>query len=88
MLTEKSFRDYIEKLGHKPASTPMCVEKINRLSKGGQLNFDFYVNGHNLCWFADDKWKQYNSRSLDPFYGGKLFTLNIRDFKLAELNII
>lgn len=83
MLTEKSFRSYIEKLGYQPASTPMCVEKINRLSKGGQLNFDFYVNQHNLCWFADDKWKQYNTRQLD-----KLFTLNIRDFKLAELNII
>lgn len=83
MITEKSFRDYIEKLGHEPASTPMCVEKINRLSKEGQLNFDFYVNGHNLCWFADDRWKAYNERLLD-----KLFTLNIRDFKLAELNII
>ena len=83
MLTEKSFRDYIEKLGHKPASTPMCVEKINQLSESGQLNFDFYVNQHRLCWFADDRWKEYNERLLD-----KLFTLNIRDFKLAELNII
>lgn len=87
MLTEQSFRNYIEKLGYQPASTPMCVEKINRLSESGQLNFDFYVNQHNLCWFADDNWKQYNTvlsaRQLD-----KLFTLNIRDFKLAELNII
>lgn len=83
MLTEKSFRSYIEKLGYQPASTPMCVEKINKLSKEGQLNFDFYVNPHNLCWFADDNWKQFNVRQLD-----KLFTLNIRDFKLAELNII
>ena len=52
------------------------------LSESGQLNFDFYVNQHRLCWFADDRWKEYNERLLD-----KLFTL-IRDFKLAELNII
>ena len=83
MLTEQSFRNYIEKLGYQPASTPMCVEKINRLSKEGQLNFDFYVNPHNLCWFADDKWKLYNTRLAN-----EIFTLNIRDFKLAELNII
>lgn len=83
MLTEQSFRNYIEKLGHKPASTPMCVEKINKLAKTGQLNFDFYVNPHNLCWFADDNWKQYNTRITN-----EIFTLNIRDFKLAELNII
>jgi len=83
MLTEQSFRNYIEKLGHKPASTPMCVEKINKLAKTGQLNFDFYVNPHNLCWFADDNWKQYNTRLTN-----EIFTLNIRDFKLAELNII
>ena len=83
MLTEQSFRNYIEKLGHKPASTPMCVEKINKLAKAGQLNFDFYVNGHNLCWFADDNWKLYNTRLTN-----EIFTLNIRDFKLAELNII
>ena len=83
MLTEQSFRNYIEKLGHKPASTPMCVEKINKLAKTGQLNFDFYVNPHNLCWFADDNWKLYNTRLTN-----EIFTLNIRDFKLAELNII
>jgi hypothetical protein len=86
MLTEQSFRSYIKKLGYEPASTPMCVEKINKLSKEGQLNFDFYVNPHNLCWFADDKWKQYNmafNKRAD-----RLFTLNIRDFKLAELDII
>ena len=83
MLTEQSFRNYIEKLGYKPASTPMCVEKINKLAKTGQLNFDFYVNPHNLCWFADDNWKLYNTRLTN-----EIFTLNIRDFKLAELDII
>ena len=89
MLTEQSFRNYIEKLGYKPASTPMCVEKINRLSEKGQLNFDFYVNPHNLCWFADDNWKQHNLKILDKYpLGQTFFTLNIRDFKLAELNII
>lgn len=82
MLSENSFRNYIQKLGYKPASTPMCVGKINLLWNGGQLNFDFYVNPHGLCWFADDRWKEYNSHLCH-----KLFTLNMRDFKLSELGI-
>lgn len=89
MLTEKLFRDYIQKLGHIPASTPMCVKKINKLSTEGQLNFDFYVNPHNLCWFIDDKWKQHNKKLIDKYpLGQTFFTLNLRDFKLAELDII
>ena len=89
MLTEQSFRNYIQKLGHIPASTPMCVEKINRLSKEGQLNFEFYVNQHNLCWFIDDNWKKHNHKILDKYpLGQRFFTLNLRDFKLAELEII
>ena len=83
MLTEKSFVNYIESLGHRPACPPICVRKINKLSQRGQVNFEFYNNPHNLCWFVDEDWKRQNLDLSD-----QLFTLNLRDFKLLELEII
>lgn len=90
MLTEKLFNDYIKKLGYIPACTIVCVPKINKLSSEGQLNFDFFVNKNNLCWFADDEWKE---RIQFPFFQRedkveRIFTVNLRDFKLAQLDII
>ena len=42
MLTEKSFRDYIEKLGHKPASTSSNgIINKNKMNIKKELN-DFH----------------------------------------------
>ena len=83
MITIEEFESYIEKLGHRPACAAICVPKINRLSENDVKNFEFFVNHQNLCWLVDDQWKIYNSDVKD-----RLFTLNIRDFKLAILDII
>ena len=83
MITIEEFESYIIKLGHRPACAAICVPKINTLREKGVKNFDFFTNQHNLCWLADDQWKHYNTELED-----RLFTLNIRDFKLAILDII
>lgn len=80
MLTEQSFSNYIESLGYRPACPPICVPKINKLSQQGQVNFEFYNNPHNLCWFVSGAWKSCNPELID-----QLFTLNLRDFKLLEI---
>lgn len=87
MLTEELFVYYISKMGHKPACPTICVPKINKLSDKGQLNFDFFVNQHGLCWFTDNNWKEYQEK-YNPELLNKLFTLNLRDFKLTQLGII
>lgn len=75
MITEKSLRTFIESIGHKPAcpsiDTPRILYEYNR----GKHEFDFYVNPHNLCWYADKEWKRYNP-SL------KTFKVHIREIYL------
>ena len=85
-LTVEEFENYIIKLGHRPACPTICVPKINRLLESGEKNFKVFVNIHNLCWSIDDEFIKYHSDEeglLD-----RIFTLNIRDFKLATIGII
>lgn len=82
MLTEQNLINYIEKLGHIPASTPICIKKINKLPLNTELQF--FVNKHNLCWFADEQFlKNYNHDNPDKSFG--LFSTNVRDIKLSEI---
>ena len=97
MISEQTLRNFITKLGHIPASASICIEKINKLPLNIELQF--FVNKHNLCWFADDQFlKNYNYRIEEPNYylsritgseihntTGKLFSTNVRDIKLSEL---
>ena len=82
MITEQSFINFIQKLGHIPASPTICIKKINQLPLNTELQF--FVNKHNLCWFADELFiKNYK---FDQFSGNyKLFSTNVRDVKLSEL---
>jgi hypothetical protein len=81
MITEQTLKNYIENLGHIPASASICVDKINKLPPNEELQF--FVNKHNLCWFADKKFLEYQEHiGASP---AELFTTNVRDIKLSEL---
>jgi len=75
MITEQTLRNFITNLGHIPASPSICVDKINKLPLNTELKF--FVNKHNLCWFAGKNFLEYPP--------AELFTTNIRDIKLSEL---
>ena len=77
MITEQTLRNFITNLGHIPASASICVDKINKLPLNEELQF--FVNKHNLCWFADDKFITHHEGMLD------LFSTNVRDIKLSEI---
>jgi uncharacterized protein YneR len=82
MLTEQTLRNFITKLGHIPASPSICLDKISKLPQNEELQF--FVNKHNLCWFADKQFlRNYNFDNPDKSFG--LFTTNVRDIKLSEL---
>lgn len=81
MITEQTLRNYIENLGHIPACASICVDKINKLPLNEELQF--FVNPHNLCWFADKNFLEYQEHiGSSP---AELFTTNIRDIKLSEI---
>jgi hypothetical protein len=80
MITEQTLRNFITNLGHIPASASICVNKISKLPLNTELQF--FVNKHNLCWFADEQFlKNYIADPLEC----QLFTTNVRDIKLSEL---
>lgn len=82
MITEQTLRNFITKLGHIPASPSICVNKISKLPLNTELQF--FVNKHNLCWFADAQFlRNYNFDNPDKSFG--LFSTNIRDIKLSEI---
>ncbi len=85
-LTVEEFDKYITMLGHRPACGVICVPKINRLIESGEKNFKMFVNIHNLCWLIDDEFIKFHSDEKGHLDG--MFTLNMRDFKLAILDII
>jgi hypothetical protein len=85
-LTIEEFDNYITKLGHRPACPTICVPKINRLIESGEKNFKMFVNIHNLCWTIDDEFIKYHSDDKD--LSDRVFTLNMRDFKLASIGIV
>jgi hypothetical protein len=79
-LTEQTLRNFITNLGHIPASPSICVDKISKLPLNTELQF--FVNKHNLCWFAD---KQFLGNYELHNTTGKLFSTNVRDIKLSEI---
>ena len=82
MISEKTLRNFIEKLGHIPASPSICIKKIDKLPLNTELKF--FVNKHNLCWFADAQFlRNYNFDNPDKSFG--LFSTNVRDIKLSEI---
>jgi len=82
MISEQTLINYIEKLGHIPASASICVDKISKLPQNSELKF--FVNKHNLCWFADAQFlRNYNFDNPDKSFG--LFSTNVRDIKLSEI---
>lgn len=80
MITENTLRKFIEGLGHRPACASIDIKKILREYGQGKYEFEFYVNIHNLCWYVDKSWKDYNP-TLPTFF------VHIREIKLAELGI-
>jgi len=81
MITEQTLINYIEKMGHIPASASICVDKINKSPQKSELKF--FVNKHNLCWFADKSFLEYQEHiGASPT---ELFTTNVRDIKLSEI---
>jgi hypothetical protein len=88
MITEQTLRNYIEKLGHIPASASICLDKISKLLSSRSslpLNTElqFYVNPQNLCWFADEEFLAVNK--YNDIVNELLFTTNVRDIKLSEI---
>ena len=83
MITEQTLRNYIEKLGHIPASAPICVDKINKLPPNEELQF--FVNKHNLCWFADTQFLRNMKSNVNTDKNFGLFSTNVRDIKLSEI---
>ena len=85
MISEQTLRNFIEKLGHRPASPSICVNKINKLLSSLPLNTElqFYVNPQNLCWFADEEFLEVNK--YNDIVNELLFTTNVRDIKLSEI---
>ena len=80
MISEQTLRNYIEKLGHRPASPSICLNKISKLPLNTELQF--FVNKHNLCWFADEQFlRNYIADPLEC----QLFSTNVRDIKLSEI---
>jgi hypothetical protein len=80
MISEQTLRNFIEKLGHRPASPSICLDKISKLPLNTELQF--FVNKHNLCWFADEQFlRNYIADPLEC----QLFTTNVRDIKLSEI---
>ena len=81
MITEQTLINYIEKMGHIPASASICVDKISKLPLNTELQF--YVNPQNLCWFADEEFLTVNK--YNDIVNELLFTTNVRDIKLSEI---
>jgi len=80
MISEQTLRNFIEKLGHRPASPSICLDKISKLPLNTELQF--FVNKHNLCWFADEQFlRNYIADPLEC----QLFSTNVRDIKLSEI---
>lgn len=80
-LTEQSLINFIEKMGHRPASPNICLKKISELPINSELKF--FVNKHNLCWLADKQFlRNYNFENKSV---GKLFSTNVREIKLSEI---
>ncbi len=82
-ITEQDIHNYITSLGYRPACPPICIDKMRRDFGRGVIEFDFFINIHNLCWYADEAWKSYNSN--DKLLIGNSFTVNLRDFRLGEI---
>ena len=82
MISEQTLRNFITNLGHIPASASICVDKISKLPLNTELQF--FVNKHNLCWFADAQFlRNYNFDNPEKSFG--LFSTNVRDIKLSEI---
>ena len=82
MISEQTLRNFITNLGHIPASPSICIKKIDKLPLNEELQF--FVNKHNLCWFADAQFlRNYNFDNPDKSF--ELFTTNVRDIKLSEI---
>ena len=81
MITEQSLINFIEKLGHIPACPSLCIKKINNSPLNCELKF--YVNPHNLCWYADEEFLEVNK--YNDIVSKLLFSTNVRDIKLSEL---
>jgi hypothetical protein len=80
-ITEQTLRNFITNLGHIPASASICVDKINKSPQKSELKF--FVNKHNLCWFADKSFLEYQEHiGASPT---ELFSTNVRDIKLSEI---
>lgn len=80
MISEKLLISYITRKGYKPASSSICTNKIN---KSGAFELVFYVNPHNLCWFADEEFLEYHKDNKKVF--DNTFITNTREIKLLEL---
>lgn len=77
-ITDRDIHDYITSLGFKPACPTLCIEMMRSEYNSGKRIFDFYVNPHNLCWYADDSWQRVNPNE-------NLFKVSLRDFKLNDV---
>lgn len=76
---------YLTDMGHRPACPTICIPKMIRDSKSGVSVFPFYVNPHNLAWYADEDWREYgdNGKAL----GKSRLDITFRDLTLHEIGI-
>lgn len=86
MITEDKIRKWIILKGHKPACPSIDLRDIELEYKNGKRFFEFFVNKHNLCWYASESWRVVNSKLILKY---KLtiqeFDMDIRDDILNKI---
>lgn len=72
---------FLESKGHRPACPTIDAEKI--IFENVQ-DLTFYVNQHNLAWYAD---KAFRTAWVDSFTADNTIDTNLRELALSEIGI-
>ena len=72
---------FLESRGHRPACPTIDAEKI---IVEDEQNLTFYVNQHNLAWYADEAFR---TAWVDSFTSDNTIYTNLRELALSELGI-
>lgn len=80
MITEDKIKKWIILKGHRPACPSIDLRDIELEYNNGKIIFEFFVNKHNLCWYASESWKSFNGElSLKYRLTMEEFDMDIRD---------
>lgn len=84
---EKLLDQYITQLGYRPACPTICVPKMLHNYDAESGVFPFFINPHNLAWYAEPEWRSYGDNGEMLERPGSKIVITFRDLVLSEIGI-